>query len=76
MKKFVLCLFAISLGACSCPSERKAISDIEATHAIILPQYVSYVEKDSSLSSSQKEDRKKLVESLKRLVESLRSTGE
>ena len=79
MKKLTLAfaaLMALSLGACSCTAEKKAVSDIQSTQQIVLPQYLNYVEKDASLNKDQKDDRKKLVESLQRLVEVLRKSLE
>lgn len=73
----VLAVLALGLSACSCTLEKKAVSDLRATHKIILPQYVSYVEADAKLTKEQKEDRKKLAESLERLTLSLeRSVGD
>ncbi|MGH9389546.1 MAG: hypothetical protein ACRD1Z_08015 [Vicinamibacteria bacterium] len=69
---FVLAL-ALSAGACKCsPAARQAASEIEATQKIVLPEYKSYVEKDAALDADKKDRRRKLVESLERLVEKLR----
>ncbi len=68
----VLVIFLVAgLTAC-CSLEKKAVNDVQATHKIILPQYLKYVEEDPKLNEGQKDDRKKLVESLERLVESMR----
>lgn len=79
MKKLMavgVALLALSLGACSCALEKKAVEEVEATHGIILPQYLNYVEKDAGLSPAQKDDRKKLVESLKRVTGELKKGTE
>lgn len=79
MKKLMtvaVALLALSLGACSCTLEKKALDEVDATHGLILPQYLNYVEKDAVLSPAQKDDRKKLVESLKRVTKELRKSTE
>lgn len=80
MKKLALGVLSIvlifSAIGCSCTVEKKAVSDIEATHKIVLPQYVKYVEADGNLDNDQKDDRKKLVGSLQRLVGSLKKSVE
>lgn len=76
MKKLLI-VAAFLLGAVGCCSiERKAVSEVEATQDIILPQYLNYVEKDAVLSPAQKDDRKKLVESLRRVTGNLKKTTE
>jgi hypothetical protein len=73
---FVLAL-AISVGGCKCaPAARQAAQEIEDTQKIVLPEYKSYVEKDASLDADKKDRRKKLVESLERLVEKLKKALE
>ena len=72
---FTALMVLCTMGAC-CTAERKAVSDIESTQTIVLPQYLQYVDKDASLNAAQKDDRKKLVESLKRLVQALKASLE
>jgi hypothetical protein len=74
MKKFSLVLLLL-LGGC-CAVERNAVKQVEDTHAIILPDYVQYVEADATKTPEQKDDRKKLVESLKHVVEALKKSTE
>lgn len=78
MRKIALlsaALFALACGAC-CSAEKNAVSNIERTHEMILPKYVAYVDGDPALSAEQKDDQKKLVDSLKRLTEALRNSLE
>lgn len=79
MKKLSLVLFALvlvlgTLGGC-CAVEKKAVQDVEETHKIILPDYLKYVEADPNLKPEQKDDRKKLVESLQRLTDALKKSA-
>lgn len=78
MKRVAALLLAVvvslAMAACTCAAAKKAADEIEASHRIVLPQYVSYVEKDASLNPDQKNDRKKLVESLENLVKSLKQS--
>ena len=74
MKKLLLApviLVALFMGAC-CPIDKKAVSDLEASDNLIIPAYLNYVDKDSALNKDQKDDRKKLVESRKRLLEAMK----
>ena len=59
-------------GASCCTLERNAIKEVEATHDIILPEYIEYVTKDAAKTQDQKNDRVKLTESLRRVVEALK----
>ena len=70
---FVLCL-ALGVGGCSAV-DKAAISNLEKTHNIVLPDYTQYVDKDSALTPEQKDDRKKLIESLRRLVQALKDSA-
>jgi hypothetical protein len=65
-------LAALACGGCACTAERNAVSNIERTHELVLPAYLEYVGKDAALTPAQRDDRKKLVESLRRLVAELR----
>jgi hypothetical protein len=77
MKKLIaVAVLALFAGGCSCTLEKKALNEVEATHGIVLPQYLSYVEKDAALNAAQKDDRRKLVESLKRVTGELRKQAE
>lgn len=53
-----------------------AVSDIRESHDLLLPQYIKYVDADSSLDDGQKSDEKKFVESVKRLDKSLKTAVE
>lgn len=66
----------LGLSACSCTPEKRVVSDIRATHRIILPRYLRYVEEDPELTQKQKDDHRKLVESLERLTLSLERSVE
>ena len=70
----VLLMVFVSSGCCTL--ERTALDQVEKTHEIVLPKYLEYTEKDVSLGPDEKADRKKLVESLKRLVAELKKTTE
>jgi hypothetical protein len=61
--------FLLTAGCCT--ADQRAVSEIRATNEIVLPQYQAYVDADPALQPAQKDDRKKLIESLKRLVDSL-----
>jgi hypothetical protein len=74
-RSFCVVLFATSLvGCCTIPS--KSAKEIEGSHEIILPRYLKYVEADAALDAAQKDDQKKLVESLKRIVTELKKATE
>ena len=68
----------IGLACLACSSaDNSAVQGIERSHAIILPRYLDYVDKDSKLSAKEKDDQRKLVESLQDLVADLKkSMGE
>lgn len=69
-------LLALACGACRCAAEKNAASNIEKTHELVLPSYLEYVQKDAALNAAQKDDRKKLVESLRRMTAELRKSLE
>lgn len=73
---FLAVLLAISLAACKCTAEKNAASNIEKTHELVFPSYLEYVQKDAALNAAQKEDRKRLVESLRRMTAELRKSLE
>lgn len=75
---FMVCI-ALALAVltgCVCTVERGAAKNVSDTQEMILPEYVKYVESDAALSAAQRDDRKKLVESLKRLTAQLRKNLE
>lgn len=73
MKRAFLILASLSLllAAGCCAVNERAVADLKATHEIVLPQYQAYVDADPALQPAQKDDRKKLIESLKRLVDAM-----
>lgn len=73
MKTLALALLILVLIGCVCPpAVTQGVSQVDASQGIILPQYAAYVEADPKLSPEQKKDRTELVESLKRLMASLK----
>jgi predicted small secreted protein len=75
MKKLAIglvLLASLSLASCKCAAERKAVEDVEATNKIVVGQYLKYVEADANLSADQKDDRRKLIDSLWTLINSLK----
>jgi len=79
MRRLTLALavvLALACGACACTAEKNAASNIEKTHELVLPRYLEYVQKDAALDAAQKDDRKKLVESLRRMTAELRKSLE
>lgn len=71
MKMLMAAVLSLSVVGC-CAVPQKAVQQIEATHDIVLPKYLRYVEQDAALNADQKDDQKKLVESLQRLVDALK----
>lgn len=71
---FMICvaLAFMVLTGCACTVEKNAAKNVEDTQGMILPEYVKYVESDASITAAQRDDRKKLVESLRRLTAQLR----
>jgi len=67
----VVAVVAVFASGC-CAVPQKLVNDIEDTHAKILPKYLKYVDADASLDAATKDDEKKLIESLKRVVEALK----
>jgi hypothetical protein len=70
----VVALVGLSMGAC-CPIDKNAVSQLRANDDIIMPAYVKYVDGDASLNADQKNDRKKLVESRKALLDAIEKAG-
>jgi hypothetical protein len=71
----VLVVVAVFTSGC-CAVPQKLVKDIEDTNAKILPKYLKYVEADANLDAGKKDDEKKLVESLQRVVEALKKQVE
>lgn len=68
---------ALVMGACSCGIEKKAVNDLKATHDLIFPEYVKFVEAakydaDPEKDKAAKDRRKAIVKSANDLVEALR----
>jgi len=79
MRKILVALaavLALAAAGCSCAAEKNAVAQIERTHEIVLPQYLGYVAKDPGLDPAARDDRTKLIDSLKRLVEKLKKSLE
>jgi hypothetical protein len=71
-KLIIIPLLVAILGCTTNPAVTQGVSQVDASQGIILPQYAAYVEADPKLSADQKKDRTELVESLKRLMASLK----
>jgi uncharacterized membrane protein YfbV (UPF0208 family) len=71
----IIALAAMMTGCCA--AEKNAASNVRSTQELILPDYLKYVEADAALTVAQKDDRKKLADSLRRLTDQLKkSLGE
>ena len=75
-KILVVALVLSLLTGCLSTIPAKAVTDIEETHDIILPEYIEYVETDPDLDDDEKDDARKLVGSLERLVDALKKHTE
>lgn len=74
MRKIALGLVALlglSMGACCATFDKQAVTELRNNDALIMPDYLKYVEADTKLSKDQKDDRKKLVESRGRLLDAI-----
>jgi hypothetical protein len=71
----VVLVLAFGLAGCTCAAEKQAVREIRDTHKLVLPEYLKYVEKDA-LGAPEKDRRRKLVESLERLVDRLEKSLE
>lgn len=69
-------LLVVSLPGCVCKAERKGVEEIEKTMILEDAEYLKYIEADTKLDAAQKDDRKKLIESRKRLTEQLKKSME
>lgn len=67
-----MAVVATVIAGCACTVERGAAKNVEDTQSLILPEYLKYVESDAALTAAQRDDRKKAVESLKKLTSQLR----
>jgi uncharacterized lipoprotein YmbA len=56
-------VLALSMAACTCGVEKKAVNDLDATQQIINPEYIRLVEKEYASDPSKIDNRKKLVQS-------------
>lgn len=72
---FLAAVLAFCLSAC-CTVERRAVEEVDRSHALIATQLLKYVDKDASLSAKDKDDWRKLVESDKRNIERLKKAVE
>ena len=74
MKKVVLALVLAlaALQGCKCSAERAAVVQVQNSHEIVSKKLLEYVDKDASLNAAAKDDWKKLVESDRRNLESLK----
>lgn len=87
MKRCLLSVLLMLLPMACSPVERKAVEDVERTQELILPEYLKHVERSTRanptaedvangmLTPEQAEDRRKLVESLRRLTQTLKETA-
>jgi hypothetical protein len=73
-KLFVLLSLVLALGltSCKCSAERAAVVQVEKSHDMIAKKLLDYVDRDASLNAAAKDDWKKLVESDRRNIESLK----
>jgi hypothetical protein len=79
MKKLIVVVLILvsSLGCAGTSAAiRKAVVEVEATNKIVAVDYLGYVSADPKLDETQKDDRKKVVDSLWRLMEALKKASE
>ena len=67
-------LAVAATSSCKCAAERRAVVEVEDTQKIIVEGWLSYTDADTTLDAAKKDDRRKLVESLHRLMESLKNS--
>ena len=74
MRKVALALVlcAAALQGCKCSAERAAVVQVQNSHEIVSKKLLDYVDKDASLDAKAKDDWRKLVESDRRNLESLK----
>lgn len=72
MKKLALVLVLALFPVGCCTADKEAAREIDATHALMFPRYLKYIEADPRVEpAGWKDDEKKLVESLDRLTKKL-----
>lgn len=80
MKKFALAflgmVLVLGMAACRCSVERRAVEEVDRSHALIDAQLLKYVEKDATLKQKDRDDWKSLIESNKRNLEKLKKALE
>lgn len=80
MKRLALalisCALILALSGCKCSVEKQAVSQVDASHAIIATQLLKYVDADAKLDAAAKADWRKLVESDKRNIDALKKSME
>jgi outer membrane PBP1 activator LpoA protein len=69
-----LVLLAVSLTACKCAAEKGAVANVQKSHDLVSKKFLSYVDKDASLSDADKKDWRALVESDQRNIDALRKS--
>ena len=74
MKKLALAivLALAALQGCKCAAEKAAVVQVQNSHELVSKKLLEYVDKDASLNAAAKDDWKKLVESDRRNLESLK----
>ena len=73
----VAALLVLSLASCKCSAERAAVSRLEDQHEKLFTKYTAYVAADPKLDADAKDDERKLLQSLRDIVSSLkRSLGD
>ena len=74
MKKLALAivLALAALQGCKCAAEKAAVVQVQNSHELVSKKLLEYVDKDASLNAAAKDDWKKLVESDRRNLDSLK----
>lgn len=81
MRKIALGLVALvglSMGACCATFDKAAVTQLRNNDELIMPEYLKYVDGDvasGKLTKAQADDRKKLVESRKNLLDAIDKAG-
>jgi hypothetical protein len=77
MKRILIALtLVVALAGCTCPPEvAEGIDNVDETHDLILPDFLAYVKADPKLDDDQKDDRVKAVDTLRRLMASLKKAA-
>ena len=75
--KFVpVLLAALLVSGCCADIQKKAVDDLEATHALIFPEYLKLVEKEHAGSPDKIANRKGLVKSAGDIVSAMKKMVE